>query len=135
MKIEEIKIGYSTSIPIAAYGIKDNAWAELRINTEGDAYDYHELWVQLKKTVDDAVRKEYPHLFEANVRSAENISPFIVPIFQPEVPTVEGIQSCKTIQELEQRFFKSIDYIKDAEEKRKLWIVYDDVYEKLCPKK
>src|SRR6478735_6491722 len=63
MKIEKVKVGYSTSIPIAAYGIKDNAWAEVEVNLEGESLDYEKLFSALKDEVDEAVRKKYPHLY------------------------------------------------------------------------
>lgn len=60
MTITKLKVGYSTSIPIMAYGIKDNAWAEVEV--EGDR-EFKEVWNELKDIVDAAVREKYPHLY------------------------------------------------------------------------
>lgn len=57
----KIKVGYSTSIPIAAYGIKDNAWCEVEVD---DGRDFNEVWSELKDKVDKAVKEKYPHLYQ-----------------------------------------------------------------------
>lgn len=105
MKTDKIKVGYSTSIPIMSYGIKDVAWAEVEVS--GD-HSFKEVWDELKEKVDAAVREKYPHLYTA---SGKPITIDIIPDVQvqntPEEVAVEEkiweIRGSSTINNLNWR--------------------------------
>lgn len=56
----KMKVGYSTTIPVSAYGIKDNAWCEIEVE---DGREFAEVWGELKEKVDAAVKEKYPHIY------------------------------------------------------------------------
>lgn len=131
MKITKVKVGYSTSIPIAAYGIKDNAWAEVEVELkEGDSFDFDSLFTSLKEDVDATVKEKYPHLYglqiSVNPEAIQHIAEQSKP--QPEerrIGDLAGdIRSCTDLRVLETYRF----LIKNKPE---LQAVYDEVHGKL----
>jgi hypothetical protein len=129
MTIEKIKIGYSTSIPIAAYGIKDNAWAEIEVNTNGEPYNYDELFSKLKETVDNTVKAKYPHLYNGEISIVADNKP--VPIIPLEISEAnvqftleQEIENCDDLVNLQSCEFL-IKTTKDKERQRNLYLLFD----------
>lgn len=100
-----MKVGYSTTIPVSAYGIKDNAWCEIEVE---DGREFAEVWGELKEKVDAAVKEKYPHLYNGNEQPqfAETTNQQEFQLTQP-TSKEEAIQShittineCKTINNL-----------------------------------
>lgn len=144
MKINSIKISYSTTIPIMSYGVNDKIGVEMELTPEiAEATFINDFLEQTirehKANVDAIVDKLYPSFRGKQVNSvigtpyAEIQNPTTIPSqkFSPQVPTIEGMKECQTVEELEQKFFRSIDAIKDDEEKKKYFDTYDEVYAKL----
>ncbi|MEK9170772.1 MAG: hypothetical protein AAB789_00445 [Patescibacteria group bacterium] len=52
-----MKIGYSTTIPVSAYGIKDNAWCEIEVEVE-NLSEFKEKWNEVKSIVDASVKEK-----------------------------------------------------------------------------
>lgn len=146
MKINSIKISYSTTIPIMSYGVNDKVGAEIEYNVDGDDFDFDSLFSSIKETVDESVRNKYPHLYTQEVNGGvplpsdymkvDNIVAMSkdgtqYPLTPSESYTLEEIiHQCKTLQELSM-YEKIIDKKPESEEKRKLWLTYDEVYAKL----
>ena len=59
----KLKVGYSTTIPVSAYGIKDNAWCEIEVEVE-NLSEFKEKWNEVKSIVDASVKEKYPFLFQ-----------------------------------------------------------------------
>lgn len=130
-----MKVGYSTSIPVAAYGIKDNAWCEIEVD---DERTFTEVWLSLKAEVDAAVRKAYPHLYETTVRPNVSSSPYMespygsIPSIEKNEPpppiqvdrtigiTVDHINSCNDLTTLASYKFlvKGKEHLQNAYDQR-----------------
>lgn len=95
-----------------------------------------EAFILAEKFIDNTAKRVYPHLFnDADLnnewKQAASEVAQQVPIQPMEIGvTEERLRSCTHLQTLE-IYFHIIDRLKDAEEKRKLWLVYDEMYAKL----
>lgn len=100
MTIEKISIRYSTTIPIASYGVNDKFDVEV---VYSGVDNFEPLMEEIKNRVDAKVKQQYPHLF---TESGSIITQSTVQVIQQEKPPpeetriglmAEDILSCKSL--------------------------------------
>ena len=154
MKIQSIKISYSTTIPIMSYGVNDKISVDLEMSpatwtniesgeTTNESFNLEQLISEHKANVDAIVRKLYPNFYGTDVKSfGENysfgnarFSPEFPPIPQPStheeirIGDIENdIRSCTELKVLE-------TYRLIAKSKPEFQAAYDEVYAKLSNQK
>ena len=132
MKITEIKIRYSTTIPISSYGVNDKVDAEVTYAIDEEYQPIETIIPELKKRVDDTVRTMYPHLYAEDKIISDNSKANGVYTEPPteQKPLLQLIQESKTIKELKS-WGLLIKVEKDMIKRMELSVAFDQMHEKL----
>jgi hypothetical protein len=124
-------ISYSKTFPIAQY-INEKIGVEIELD---DTDNPEEVFKRAKQTVEIFYRQSNPESFlEARERITDNGHakyPLTPSESQPKLGLgEETIMSCKDLKSLE-IYLPLIDKVKDKEEKRKLFLAYDNKFAEL----
>lgn len=142
---------YSTTIPIQSYGVNDKISVEIEMVPQNDVEGFlfnqtDELEKSIrehKSKVDAIVAKLYPNRYEGDseyklpletgVVSKQEQEDLMYKQLEKYGSIEDVIKQCTSLKELSM-YDKIIDRKPEGEEKRKLWITYDEMFNKLKPK-
>jgi hypothetical protein len=135
MKVKTIN--YQKVFPLAQY-VNERIGVEIELSihdSEDEAFakakELVHSWADEKSQLHDS-SEPYPYSGIAMPYTPIQ-NPTTIPKlkYSPQIPSIDGMLNCQTVEELEQKFFQSIDAIRDDAEKKKYFDTYDEVYAKL----